>query len=73
MDDTPLTPACSDAELLVTYLMREGITIKPETLAAIEQGQAADSTHPLAADAKTNFLWLTASLPNWQRPLARKA
>ena len=55
MSDTSLAPACSDAELLVTYLMQEGATIKPETLAAIEQGKALDPTVPTSADAKTKF------------------
>src|ERR1700686_2209440 len=73
MDDTALTPACSDAELLVTYLMREGVTIKLETLAAIEQGQALDSTHPLAADAKTNFLVAYSELAKLAAPVSAES
>jgi hypothetical protein len=47
MDNIPLDPACSDARLLVTYLMREGVTVTPETLAAIENAQGADAAVPL--------------------------
>src|SRR5205085_8828858 len=68
MDDTSLAPACSDAELLVTYLMREGITIKPEMLKAIEQGQATDPAHPLTADAKTNFFAAYSELAKLAAP-----
>src|SRR5438477_5245601 len=56
MDSGPITPACSDANLLVTHLMRGGVTIKPETLAAIEEAQATDATQSLTADTQTKFL-----------------
>ena len=73
MDDTSLAPACSDAELLVTYLMREGITIKPETLKAIEQGQATDPAHPLTADAKTNFFAAYSELAKLAAPVSAES
>lgn len=73
MDDTSLAPACSDAELLVTYLMREGIAIKPETLKAIEQGQATDPAHPLAADAKTNFFAAYSELAKLAAPVSAES
>jgi hypothetical protein len=73
MGDTSLAPACSDADLLVTYLMREGVTIKPETLAAIEQGQALDPTLPFAADAKTNFFAAYSELAKLAAPVSAES
>ena len=73
MSEPSLTPSCSDADLLVTYLMREGVTIKPEILAAIEQGQAADPTHSPAPDAKTNFLAAYSELAKLAAPVSAES
>ena len=73
MGDTSLAPACSDAELLLAYLMQEGVTIKPETLAAIQQGQALDPTAPLTADTKTNFFAAYSELAKLAAPVSAES
>ena len=73
MGDTSLAPACSDAELLVTYLMQEGATIKPETLAAIEQGKSLDPAVPTSADAKTKFFAAYSELAKLAAPVSAES
>jgi hypothetical protein len=73
MDNTSLAPACGDARLLVTYLMREGVTVTPETLAAIENAQVADATGPLTADAKTKFLLAYSEVAKLASPVSAQS
>jgi hypothetical protein len=69
MDDTTLAPACSDAGLLIMHLMRAGVTVTPETLAAIEDAQAADAT----ADARTKFLMAYGELAKLAAPVTAES
>lgn len=73
MDNTSLDPACSDARLLVTYLMREGVTVTPETLAAIESAQGADATLPLNPDAKLKLLMAYSEVAKLASPVSAQS
>lgn len=68
MDNTS-SPACSDAALLVTYLMREGVTMNPDTLAAIETAQAADAANRLAPEVNVRFLAAYSELAKLASPV----
>jgi hypothetical protein len=73
MDNTSLAPACSDANRLLTHLMRAGITIDQETIDAVQQLQAGDATLPLSPEAKTKFLVAYGQLAKLAAPVTAES
>jgi hypothetical protein len=73
MEESPLTPACSDAALLVTHLMQEGVPISQETLTAIEVVQHNDPATPLPADAKTKFVAAYSEIAKLASPVSAES
>lgn len=53
--------------------MREGVTVTPETLAAIESAQGADATVPLNPDARLKFLLAYSEVARLASPVSAQS
>jgi hypothetical protein len=68
-----ITSGCNDADSLAGYLIREGATLKPETLAAVAKAQAEAAAGKLSDQTKIDFYLAYSELAKLAAPVTAES
>jgi hypothetical protein len=65
--------ACTDADLLIKYLTHQGITVRPEVLAAIEQMRDEETANQSTAGTRAGFFAAYSELARQAMPVTAES
>jgi hypothetical protein len=73
MDEMPPGETCSDADLLIEYLTHQGVTVRPEVLAAVEQLRDEEVAKHSTPAARTAFCGAYSELARQASPVTAES